>query len=482
MNPFSLPSVVLFLAAVHAGSATLDNENWDPAFGDPGFQVAFGGAEEAASGPSAMAVDASGNVYCAGGVWNRLDGVPYDTLPNYAKWDRATGQWTTFGNNAGAAGVFEMAVRGNDVYAGGQWSLFVDGSPFLQTQGVVKWDGAAWSGLGEGLSAGMFGLPASVEAMVFDTAGNLYVGGLFGKAGTVSARNVAKWDGSAWSALGGGLESRVSTMAIGPDGTLYAGGVFNEGLLRRVGRWDGSQWQPMGAGFTSGEVAAFAFDEEGHVYAGGSFQFITDPKLGPNFTPASRVARWNGVAWSPLGPGVNAMVRTMAFKKGVLFAGGQFTATGDGATPLNQVAAWNGAEWQALGAGTSHADGPSSAPVFHMLVSSSASDPSNQDLIVGGPFDHAGGNPANNIALWNIGGIAVPPAGPSLQLVKSGDGAFDLVFNSADGVTYNVLFTPSLSVAFTNVQSLDGTGGTLTVPLASLDPNQGFYRLSADTN
>ena len=477
-SPNTLSFVAFLLLITSTSAALLDNANWDASFGDPGLQVAFLGAEQAAAGPSAMATDAAGNVYLAGGNWNQLDGTPFDGPPNYAMWNRASGQWSTFGN-AGAGGVFEMVVRGTDVYVGGQWSLFVDGSPFLQTQGVVKWNGTAWSALGPGLSEGAFGQPASVEAMVFDSNGNLYVGGLFGKAGGMAVRNVAQWNGSAWSALGAGLESRVSTLAAGPDGTLYAGGVFNEGLLRRVAKWDGSAWQPMGAGFTSGEVAAFAFDDDGNVYAGGSFQFITDPNLGPNFIPASRVAKWDGSAWSPLGPGVNAIVRAMTFKNGFVFAGGQFTATGDNATPLNQVAAWNGSEWQALGQGTSHTN-DSSATVFHMLVSSDPEASADQDLIVGGPFNRAGGNVANNVALWNIGNSSRP--GPTLQLVSTGGGSFELMFNSQINTTYDVRFTTSLSVGFTNVQSVAGNGESLTVPLIALDSNQGFYQVLVRTN
>ena len=136
MHPIELSSVALVFLATHAVAAPLDNGNWDASFGDPGLQVALFGAEQATAGPSAMATDAAGNVYLAGGNWNQLDGVPFDTPPGYARWNRASGQWSTFGNNAGVAGVFEIVARGSDVYAGGQWSFFVDGSPFLQAQGV----------------------------------------------------------------------------------------------------------------------------------------------------------------------------------------------------------------------------------------------------------------------------------------------------------------------------------------------------------
>lgn len=454
-------------------AAPVGSDNWDPGFGDPGLQIAFGGAEQAAAGPSAMCVDAQGNVYLAGGNWNRLDGTSFVAQPNFAVWSREGGEWSTFGNNATAAGIFEMAAHGTDVYCGGQWSLFFDGGGILPAKGVVKWDGTAWSALGTGIEEGPFGLPASVEAMAFDAEGNLYVGGQFAKAGGLAARNVAKWDGVAWSPLGAGLESRVATLAFGPDGKLYAGGVFNEGLLRRVACWDGSEWQPLGAGFTSGEVAALVFDGEGNIYAGGSFQFITAPDLGPGFVSANRVARWDGSAWSPLGAGVNDNVRSLAFANGALIAGGSFSATGDGTTSLNNLAVWDGAGWQSLGGGTSHSGG-GNATVFHLLVSADPSNPSRSQLVAGGPFDRAGEHPANNVALWNLG-ASPDPSAPRLQLSLSDDEGFNLLIESEAGVVYEILFAPALAAGFSSVTSVPGDGGMVSATVEIPDSDAGFY-------
>ena len=57
----------------------------------------------------------------------------------------------------------------------------------------------------------------------------LFIGGSFSLAGTVPANNVVKWDGLAWSALGGGFDGQVTAMAVYDDGNgpaLYAGGNF----------------------------------------------------------------------------------------------------------------------------------------------------------------------------------------------------------------------------------------------------------------
>ena len=44
-------------------------------------------------------------------------------------------------------------------------------------------------------------------ALAVDASGNLYAGGDFTTAGGVSANHIAKWDGTNWSALGSGMNS-----------------------------------------------------------------------------------------------------------------------------------------------------------------------------------------------------------------------------------------------------------------------------------
>jgi hypothetical protein len=54
---------------------------------------------------------------------------------------------------------------------------------------------------------------------------DLYAGGDFTTAGGGAATNIAKWNGSSWSALGSGMNNSVRVLAVsGSD--LYAGGYF----------------------------------------------------------------------------------------------------------------------------------------------------------------------------------------------------------------------------------------------------------------
>ena len=73
-----------------------------------------------------------------------------------------------------------------------------------------------------------------------DGSGYLYAGGNFTTAGGVTANRVAKWDGSAWSPLGSGMNAYVYTLAS--TGTaLIAGGVFTSASVYPsyfIGYWN----------------------------------------------------------------------------------------------------------------------------------------------------------------------------------------------------------------------------------------------------
>jgi hypothetical protein len=54
---------------------------------------------------------------------------------------------------------------------------------------------------------------------------DLYAGGAFTGAGGRSTNWIAKWDGNVWSALGSGVNNPVYALAVSGD-ALYAGGDF----------------------------------------------------------------------------------------------------------------------------------------------------------------------------------------------------------------------------------------------------------------
>jgi hypothetical protein len=65
-----------------------------------------------------------------------------------------------------------------------------------------------------------------VRALAVLPNGDLVAGGLFTTAGGQPANRIARWNGSAWSPLGSGMNNAVNALAMLPNGDLVAGGDF----------------------------------------------------------------------------------------------------------------------------------------------------------------------------------------------------------------------------------------------------------------
>ncbi|MBJ6110177.1 T9SS type A sorting domain-containing protein [Hymenobacter sp. BT523] len=293
-------------------------------------------------------------------------------------------------------GTVRAGAKGSFNAQGYVLSTSPDGQPSFQPAAA-----AARGGLGAGDSGwsnefAMNGANDVVYAVVTDGQGNVYIGGDFTAVGSVVAYGVAKWNGTAWSALSSVYNGvkEVRALALDSRGTLYAGGLFQYSGARTVNyvaKWNGSQWLNLANGLL-GSVRALAVDAADNLYAGGSLGLVGLPVA----TGTIGVSKWNGSTWTALGTtniigGNLTSVAALAFDgAGNLYAGGDFT-TMSGVAARN-VAKWNGTTWTALGAGTSH---PSYSSVYTLAIDGSG------NVYAGGQFDRAGGAPANNIARWN---------------------------------------------------------------------------------
>ena len=173
--------------------------------------------------------------------------------------------------------------------------------------------------------------------------------------------------------------------------SVYAGGSFDRMLgaapeTSRIARWDGSAWQPLGDGITGSydEVRSIAVAGS-DVYAGGAFT-----AFGPDRAEAKNVARWDGSAWHALGAGADGPVNALVMAGGELYAGGDFLSLG--AVLTNRLAAWNGTAWTKVGTGADAA------------VRALAAPPDGQRLFAGGIFSKIGGVGHPNLAIF------IPPA------------------------------------------------------------------------
>ena len=280
-------------------------------------------------------------------------------------------------------------------------SLYVAGN-FAMAGGAVvnhiaRWDGStsSWHSLGSGMGGTIY--TPEVYALAVGPDGSLYAGGSFWTAGGVTVNYIARWDGTAWHALGAGMDTAVSALAVAPDGTLYAGGYFTTAggvAAHRIARWDGTQWHALGSGIDE-MVYTLAVGQDG-VYAGGYFTTAGGE-------PANNIARWDPATstWHPLGSGVGGpdypTVRALAMGlDGSLYAGGDFMTAGGIET--NGIARWDSSTstWHALGSGVSD---PISPIVYTLTIGPGDS------LYAGGNFDTAGGVVANHIARWNSANV-----------------------------------------------------------------------------
>ena len=212
---------------------------------------------------------------------------------------------------------------------------------------------------GQGVGSGWIPSQPQVRCMtVFDDGGGpaLYVGGLFTHFGTVEARNLARWDGETWSALGTGTNDTVYALAAFDDGggpALYLGGAFGVAggvPVAGLAKWNGASYSAVGGGVSNPSggvpsVKALATFDDGAgpaLYAGGSFTQVGS-------VPAGGLARWNGTSWSTpasAGPfGVSALLTYDDGTGTALYVGGGFNQIGGIAA--NAIARWNGS-----GAGT----------------------------------------------------------------------------------------------------------------------------------
>ena len=392
---------------------------------------------------SALAVSGSGQVY-VGGQFTQAGGLMVNSV---AQWNGTA--WSSLGGpgtaNGVGASVLALAVSGSgEVYVAGEFTR----AGGTAANRVAKWNGTAWSALGTGVGTVSSN---AVFALAVSGSGDVYAVGRFAQAGGIAATNIARWNGTAWSALGTGAgtssNDAVYAVAVGGNGDVYVGGNFLQAggmTVANIARWNGTTWSDLATGVGSGinytmvTVAALAVLGNGDVYAGGNF---TQAGSGV----ANSIARWNGTAWNGLGPGTgngtNGLVTAVAVSgTGDVYVGGIFTQAGNIAA--NRVAKWNGSTWSALGTGITDPGRVfnNSAGVGALAVAG------NGDVYVGGGFTQAGGVAANNVARWDgtawssLGTGTANGVGSSvLALVIAGNG--DVYagggFNQAGGVVAN---------------------------------------------
>lgn len=341
-----------------------------------------------------------------------------------ATFDPTTGVWAPLGTGIYSAPngfprvlAFTTLLDGSLVVGGN----FAPAGGVFAADGVARWDGSNWDRFGPGVTG-------EVDCLATLPNGDLIAGGTFTVTGT-NIQNVARWDGTAWSAMGSTVTGRVRVMTVAPNGqpVLAWQLPFGSGSVMRVVAWDGQSWSAIGSDFGY-LVQTLNYLPTGELVAGSAsfnqsvvfFDGVTWSPLGtltsglnaaavlangdlvvaaPYYYGSSggAVARWDGVAWSPLSSGDFDDCRSLAASpSGRLLAGGDFTDPG--IVTASRVAEWDGAAWWPIGTGAG-------GTIMDMISEHGGG------VVASGQFRHIGGELVNHIAEWTEAGWSPLGAG-----------------------------------------------------------------------
>jgi hypothetical protein len=185
------------------------------------------------SGPVyALAADGNGTLYAGGGFTDLQDIPAADNIASLP----AGGTWHAMGAGGGPCDcpvptfVRALTTAGTDVFAG---TDAADIAGIAQADHVARWDGSAWTALGADSGGGNGWLPAATSIYALASDGSrLFVSGSFQNAnGDPRADNVAFFDGADWHPVGSdgagnGPWSGTGLALALVDRRLYAAGSF----------------------------------------------------------------------------------------------------------------------------------------------------------------------------------------------------------------------------------------------------------------
>lgn len=271
-----------------------------------------------------------GNRLYVGGSFPGVSGVPSQSIVAYE-----ADHWVAQGSpERGLAGpVRDFAVGGADcaLYALGDTTHA--GTTPAPSHVLRYQDG--WTAVGGALPA-----DAWCASIAVDGKGRVFLGCTASPSEALPPEaRVFELQGNQWVSVGNlqGLES-VQDMAFDASGRLW---IVGGGATGYVARLDGDELTVVEKGF-DGLVYRLALrpgapGAEPEIVVGGAFTHI-------GASEHSRVARWDGAAWKPLGAGFTSMVIAVEYGAEAIYA----STTDEGSPNRMVLATWDGTSWTEL--------------------------------------------------------------------------------------------------------------------------------------
>ena len=315
-----------------------------------------------------------------------------------AKWNGQN--WDSLGSGIRESFIWDQIQNVEDVIRF-QNDIYIAGA-FYKCGGkniisLARWNGTEWFEVGGGLTdTSDFGLSqwATVKDMeVFNN--ELYIIGSFRTAGNINTKGIAKWDGQTWTDLSQGIINPNSLLSYQSlmfyNNELYLGAVAPIGLQKRIG----NTWVKVGPGIKGDAWINCLEVYQNNLYVAGYFQ-----------TPAGNIDNslfyTNGTSYFGTAGGVlpSNLLDIQEYKT-ELYACGQFNYAGF--QPVDRIAKWNGTQWFNTNLSIQIPENNIPGTAYAMEVY-------DGKLIIAGGF-----SAINGVQTWNIGSVDFGPAGVGLS-------------------------------------------------------------------
>lgn len=354
------------------------------------------------------------------------------------------------------------AIRAFCEYNG---ELYLGGSPMFGpgTQvPILRWNGQHFENT---MNVTRNNSNGEIRAMVVFN-NELYVAGKLQRIGGIWANHIARWNGSQWQDVGGGVNGllpEINAMKIFKGKLIIAGGFTSAGGVPafNIAAWDGLQWSDLDTGVDGGWVSNMINDEN-NLYIMGGFTMAggTDSN---SIRGLRGLAKWDGTNWQDM-PGREIMPnpRSMAIYKGDFYYSG---ASQNQSVNDTVLVRWNGVQWERIPA--------TNGTIQNLNVF-------NGQLILSGPFDQIGTDNYSGIASYYAVGNGINKYKNDCLIAN-----YPNPFTARTNISYCVpSFSTSLSLVVSDIMGrklkeypLDQSADTIEIDLSELDKGMYLYSL-----